>query len=276
MILAVGVLGERGAFPQDIVAAAEVLQVNTTGAGSLLLESSRLMRKEGHGTIVVLSSVAAQRARAANAVYCASKAGLDSLAEGLGDALAPHGVRVLLVRPGFVRTRMTEGLPVPPWPASADGRTGDRPRPRTWIGERLGAGAAPLADGCDPAAAAWPDAETPAVNQPSGLPEEFPFELIDEDDEYRSASIRRRRAQAAATRRKRLMLVDLGLGLAVALLVLLLAPGLAIVGIILILAVLGLAASMALRRLRRRRAAAEPRSLAPRRPSRHGAPGRQG
>ena len=114
MILAVGVLGERGAFPQDIVAAAEVLQVNTTGAGSLLLEAARLMRDQGHGTIVVLSSVAAQRARAANAVYCASKAGLDSLAEGLGDALAPHGVKVLVVRPGFVRTRMTEGLPVPP------------------------------------------------------------------------------------------------------------------------------------------------------------------
>jgi len=114
VILAVGVLGERGAFPEDIVAAAQVLQVNTTGAGSLLLESARLMRDQGHGTIVVLSSVAAQRARAANAVYCASKAGLDSLAEGLGDALAPHGVTVLVVRPGFVRTRMTEGLPVPP------------------------------------------------------------------------------------------------------------------------------------------------------------------
>ena len=114
VILAVGVLGERGAFPDDIVAAAEVLQVNTAGAGSLLLESARLMRGQGHGTIVVLSSVAAQRARAANAVYCASKAGLDSLAEGLGDALIPHGVNVLVVRPGFVRTRMTEGLPVPP------------------------------------------------------------------------------------------------------------------------------------------------------------------
>jgi decaprenylphospho-beta-D-erythro-pentofuranosid-2-ulose 2-reductase len=84
------------------------------GAGSLLLQSARLLRAQGHGTIVVLSSVAAQRARAANAVYCASKAGLDSLAEGLGDALIPHGVRVLVVRPGFVKTRMTEGLPVPP------------------------------------------------------------------------------------------------------------------------------------------------------------------
>jgi decaprenylphospho-beta-D-erythro-pentofuranosid-2-ulose 2-reductase len=62
----------------------------------------------------VLSSVAAERPRAANAVYCASKAGLDALAQGLADALAPTGVRVLVVRPGFVATRMTRGLPVPP------------------------------------------------------------------------------------------------------------------------------------------------------------------
>ena len=114
VILAAGILGERGAFPEDVLAAAEVLQVNTAGAGSLLLESARLMRDQGHGTIVVLSSVAAQRGRAANAVYCASKAGLDTLAEGLGDALLAHGVKMLVVRPGFVRTRMTEGLPEPP------------------------------------------------------------------------------------------------------------------------------------------------------------------
>jgi len=114
-IVAVGVLGERGAFPEDIPAAAEVLEVNTAGAGSLLLECARVMRWQRRGTIVVLSSVAAQRARAANAVYCASKAGLDSLAEGLGDALLEYGAKVMVVRPGFVRTSMTEGLPVPPF-----------------------------------------------------------------------------------------------------------------------------------------------------------------
>ncbi len=119
VILAVGVLGERGALPEDIVAASDVLRLNTAGAGSLLLESARLLREQGHGTIVVLSSVAAQRARAANAVYCASKAGLDFLAEGVGDALVDDGVRVLVVRPGFVKTRMTAGLPVPPMACDA-------------------------------------------------------------------------------------------------------------------------------------------------------------
>ncbi len=114
VILAVGILGEGGGLPDDVPAATQVLRVNTLGAGSLLMESARALSEQGHGAIVVLSSVAAERARASNAVYCASKAGLDALAQGLADALAGSGVRVLVVRPGFVRTRMTAGLPVPP------------------------------------------------------------------------------------------------------------------------------------------------------------------
>jgi decaprenylphospho-beta-D-erythro-pentofuranosid-2-ulose 2-reductase len=113
-ILAVGVLGSRGGLPQDMPGAVEVLRVNTVGAGSLLLETARLLRAQGSGTIVVLSSVAAERPRAANAVYCASKAGLDALAQALGDDLAGSGVRVMVVRPGFVHTRMTAGLSAPP------------------------------------------------------------------------------------------------------------------------------------------------------------------
>ena len=110
VILAVGVLGERGGLPDDIAAALEVLQVNMVGAGSLLIHSARRLREQGAGTLVVLSSVAAERPRRANVVYGASKAGLDALAQGLGDALHDQGVRVLVVRPGFVHTRMTRGL----------------------------------------------------------------------------------------------------------------------------------------------------------------------
>ncbi len=117
-VLAVGVLGPRGGLPEDIPAAVELLRVNTVGAGSLLMEAARLMREQGSGTIVVLSSVAAERPRASNAVYCAAKAGLDALAQALDDELAPS-VRVMVVRPGFVRTRMTEGLSVPPLATSA-------------------------------------------------------------------------------------------------------------------------------------------------------------
>ncbi|HEY0517495.1 MAG TPA: SDR family NAD(P)-dependent oxidoreductase [Solirubrobacteraceae bacterium] len=119
-ILAVGQLGERGGLPEDIEAAVELLRVNTVGAGSLLMHTAALMRERRGGTIAVLSSVAAERARASNAVYCASKAGLDALAQGLGDALAGDGVRVLVIRPGFVKTRMTAGLPAPPLATTPD------------------------------------------------------------------------------------------------------------------------------------------------------------
>jgi decaprenylphospho-beta-D-erythro-pentofuranosid-2-ulose 2-reductase len=110
VVLAVGVLGVCGGLPEDIPGALEVLHVNLMGAGSLLLHSARRLHDDGGGTIVVLSSVAGERARAGNVVYGASKAGLDALAQGLGDALNDRGVRVLVVRPGFVHTRMTEGL----------------------------------------------------------------------------------------------------------------------------------------------------------------------
>lgn len=110
VIIAVGVLGERGGLPEDVPGAVEVLQVNLVGAGSMLMHSARKLRERGSGTLVVLSSVAGERARAANVVYGASKAGLDALAQGLGDAMHDQGVRVLVVRPGFVRTRMTQGL----------------------------------------------------------------------------------------------------------------------------------------------------------------------
>jgi decaprenylphospho-beta-D-erythro-pentofuranosid-2-ulose 2-reductase len=119
-IVAVGVLGARGGLPEDIPAAIEVLRVNTVGAGSLLMELARLLRAQGSGTIVVLSSVAAERPRAANAVYCASKAGLDALAQALGDELRGEGVRMMVVRPGFVRTRMTAGLPDAPLATTAE------------------------------------------------------------------------------------------------------------------------------------------------------------
>jgi decaprenylphospho-beta-D-erythro-pentofuranosid-2-ulose 2-reductase len=110
VLLAVGVLGARGGLPDDVGAALDLLEVNLVGAGSLLIQSARRLREQGSGTLVVLSSVAGERARAANVVYGASKAGLDALAQGLGDELRGEGVRVLVVRPGFVHTRMTRGL----------------------------------------------------------------------------------------------------------------------------------------------------------------------
>ena len=66
--------------------------------------------RQGHGVVVALSCVAGERPRRSNFVYGSSKAGMDAFYTGLGEALRRHGGRVLVVRPGFVRSRMTEGL----------------------------------------------------------------------------------------------------------------------------------------------------------------------
>jgi decaprenylphospho-beta-D-erythro-pentofuranosid-2-ulose 2-reductase len=110
VVVAVGVLGGQGGIEADRAEALEVMSVNFLGAGSLLLECLRRLREQGTGTLIVLSSVAAERPRASNPIYGAAKAGLDALAQGLADAAAGSGVRVLVVRPGFVTTKMTAGL----------------------------------------------------------------------------------------------------------------------------------------------------------------------
>ncbi|MBV9803756.1 MAG: SDR family NAD(P)-dependent oxidoreductase [Solirubrobacterales bacterium] len=120
VVLAVGVLGGQAGIDANRLVAEEVMRVNFLGAGSLLLASLGALRRQGHGTIVVLSSVAAERARASNAIYGAAKAGLDALAQGLADSLSGTGVRVLVVRPGFVRTRMTASLKPAPFATSAE------------------------------------------------------------------------------------------------------------------------------------------------------------
>ncbi len=119
VVLAVGRLGERGGLPEQLGDAVEVLRVNVVVAGELALAAARRLRDQGSGTLVVLSSVAGERVRPANLVYGASKAGLDALARGLADALHGSGARVLIVRPGFVRTRMTAGLRAAPLATTA-------------------------------------------------------------------------------------------------------------------------------------------------------------
>ena len=120
VVLAVGVLGAQEGLDADPDRALEVMRVNFVGAGSLLLESLRRLRAQRSGSLIVLSSVAGERVRASNPVYGAAKAGLDALAQGLADQAVADGVRVLVVRPGFVHTRMTAGLKPAPFATTAD------------------------------------------------------------------------------------------------------------------------------------------------------------
>jgi decaprenylphospho-beta-D-erythro-pentofuranosid-2-ulose 2-reductase len=116
VVLAIGVLGAQRGLDADPSEAAEVMRVNFVGCGSLLLHCLRAMRERGRpATLIVLSSVAAERPRAGNAIYGAAKAWLDALAQGLADATTGGDVRVLVVRPGFVHTRMTAGLAPAPF-----------------------------------------------------------------------------------------------------------------------------------------------------------------
>jgi decaprenylphospho-beta-D-erythro-pentofuranosid-2-ulose 2-reductase len=115
VLVAFGVLGDQATFDHDPIAAAAAVSTNYTGAVSSLLAVATAMRRQGHGTIVVLSSVAGERVRKANFVYGSSKAGLDAFAQGLGDALVGSGVHVLVVRPGFVHSKMTAGMDPAPF-----------------------------------------------------------------------------------------------------------------------------------------------------------------
>ena len=110
VISAAGILAAQDALDSDPLQAGVLVETNFTGHVTTLLAAAARLRAQGHGTIVVLSSVAAIRPRKANFVYGSAKAGLDAFARGLADSLHGTGVRVLLVRPGFVIGRMTEGL----------------------------------------------------------------------------------------------------------------------------------------------------------------------
>jgi decaprenylphospho-beta-D-erythro-pentofuranosid-2-ulose 2-reductase len=114
VISAAGVLIPQADVEADVTRSATMIGTNFTGHVTALLAIAAQLRKQGHGTIVVLSSVAAVRPRKANFVYGAAKAGLDAFARGLADSLHGSGVRVVLVRPGFVTGRMTAGMPPAP------------------------------------------------------------------------------------------------------------------------------------------------------------------
>jgi decaprenylphospho-beta-D-erythro-pentofuranosid-2-ulose 2-reductase len=104
----------------DPIAAADLATVNYVGAVSSGLAVARQLRAQGHGTLVVLSSVAGVRTRASNFVYGSTKAGQDAFATGLGHLLHGTGARVLTVRPGFVRSSMTAGMPDAPFSVDVD------------------------------------------------------------------------------------------------------------------------------------------------------------
>jgi decaprenylphospho-beta-D-erythro-pentofuranosid-2-ulose 2-reductase len=114
VLVAFGVLGDQERAEHDSRHAVQIAMTNYVGAVSVMVPVARHLREQGHGAMVLLSSVAGERARRSNFVYGSSKAGVDAFAQGLADSMVGSGANVLVVRPGFVRTKMTEGMKAAP------------------------------------------------------------------------------------------------------------------------------------------------------------------
>ncbi len=108
VVLAAGITPDSS-VETDSGLARDVAMVNFVSQMQLGTEFVQRLRLQGHGALVVLSSVAGERPRADNYVYGATKVGLDAWANGLADALADEPLRIMVVRPGMVRTRMSAG-----------------------------------------------------------------------------------------------------------------------------------------------------------------------
>jgi decaprenylphospho-beta-D-erythro-pentofuranosid-2-ulose 2-reductase len=119
-VVAFGLLGDAERAWQDHATAVELATVNYTAPVSIGVALAARLRNQGHGAVVALSSVAGERVRRSNFVYGSTKAGFDGFFSGLGEALRPYGVQVTVIRPGFVKTKMTEGMDPAPLSVTAD------------------------------------------------------------------------------------------------------------------------------------------------------------
>lgn len=119
-VVAFGLLGDPEKAWQDIDVAVELAEVNYVATVSVGVALAAEFRRQGHGHLVALSSVAGERVRRSNFVYGSTKAGMDAFYTGLTEALRPDGVGVTIVRPGFVRTKMTAGLDDAPLATTAE------------------------------------------------------------------------------------------------------------------------------------------------------------
>lgn len=109
-IVAFGLLGDAEELWQNQRKAVQIADINYTAAVSVGVLLGEKMKSQGFGRIIAMSSVAGERVRRSNFVYGSTKAGLDGFYLGLGEALRPHGPRVLVIRPGQVRTKMSADI----------------------------------------------------------------------------------------------------------------------------------------------------------------------
>lgn len=114
VVCVVGYLGNQKKAEKEALETRKIIETNYNGCVSILNIAASDLEKEGKGFIVGISSVAGDRGRQSNYYYGSSKAALTAYLSGLRNRLAKKGVHVLTVKPGFVRTKMTEGMKLPP------------------------------------------------------------------------------------------------------------------------------------------------------------------
>ncbi len=112
VIVAFGILGDENY--DDPAGSTSVIDVNFSGAVSAILCVLKQFKSQGYGELVVLSSVAGVRVRKSNFIYGSSKSGLDGFCLGLADELHGSTIRIHTIRPGFIHTKMTNGMKVAP------------------------------------------------------------------------------------------------------------------------------------------------------------------
>ena len=120
VIYAAGVMPAVAGDEYNTAKDREMIEVNLMGAVAWLNPVAERMANLGRGTIVGIGSVAGDRGRSGNPVYCTSKAALHAYLEALRNRLARAGVKVVTIKPGFIDTAMTRGKDGLFWVISAD------------------------------------------------------------------------------------------------------------------------------------------------------------
>jgi decaprenylphospho-beta-D-erythro-pentofuranosid-2-ulose 2-reductase len=111
VLLAYGVLGDQKLAETNNDEAQRIINTNLTSAAGWCLAAANVLEKQGHGTLIVIGSVAGDRGRASNYVYGASKGGMHILIQGIAHRLARTGeARAILIKAGFVDTPMTASI----------------------------------------------------------------------------------------------------------------------------------------------------------------------
>jgi len=121
VVVTAGLFATQDRLERDVELARRVLEADFTNTVVFCEHARRRLLARGGGTLCVFSSVAGERGRKPVVLYGAAKAGLSRYLEGLDHRYREQGLRTVCVKPGFVRTSMTEGLPAPPFAGEPDG-----------------------------------------------------------------------------------------------------------------------------------------------------------